>query len=176
MISQKSIFVTLTLTSSMFLFLGCMGNTPTKETPKVEAPNREETQQLMTPLEVKYAKVVEKTIGDCKKHGISLDENRTSKFVHRFPQADIDKIITITRDLPQKNCQFFADETSVEKEEKIETLVAKAISSCKVFNVELNENALRSRATKIPLIIIKRMLATTNETSSAECQEMALLK
>ena len=163
MMNQKKILITLTL-SSLFFFLGCTGNEPKKE----------EIKQEVTPEEVKYSKVVHKTIDDCKKHGIVLDEGRTSKFVHRFPQADIDKIITIERELPKKNCQFFADETSVEKEEKIETLVTKAISSCKKFNVTLNEQALRKRAVKIPLVIIKKMLATTNNTSDAECQEMAL--
>jgi len=163
MMNQKKILITLTL-SSMFLFLGCTGNELKKE----------EVKQELTAEELKYTKVVNKTINDCKKHGILLDEGRTSKFVHRFPQADIDKIVTINRELPQKNCQFFADETSLEKEEKIETLVSKAISSCKKFDVTLNEQALRKRAVKIPLVIIKRMLASTNNTSNAECQEMAL--
>ena len=168
MINQKKILITLTL-GSMFLFLGCTGAEPKKEETKEVLVKSEPT-----PEELRYNKVVNKTINDCKKHGIVLDEGRTSKFVHRFPQADIDKIITIERELPKKNCQFFADETSVEKEEKIETLVNKAISSCKQFNVELKEEALRKRAIKIPLVIINRMLTTTNTTSDAECKEMAL--
>ena len=178
MINQKKVAVAITV-SSLFLFLGCTGAEPQKETPKNETPTVEtsvsKTPQIETSSnESKYAQVVNKTITDCKKHGIVLDEGRTGKFVHRFPQADIDKIVTITQELPKKNCQFFADETSVEKEEKIETLVSKAISSCKTFNVTLNEEALRQRAVKIPLVIIKRMLESTNTTSSAECQEMAL--
>ncbi len=126
----------------------------------------------MTPQEIKYEQVIKKTIDDCKEQGVELDNKRTSDFVHKFPKKEIDEIVKVTNKLPKKNCLFFKDEISVEKEEKAKEVVTKAIDECKAFGIELNEEALTKRAMKIPLFVIKKMLAANGSTTEQECNVM----
>jgi hypothetical protein len=167
MMSKKKIIVAMSM-GSMFLFLGCSGKEPSKEEVKVE---HREVKELSV-NEKKYALVVKKTVDDCKEHQIMLDEKRITAFVNKFPQSDIDKIVTIETKLPKANCQFFADETSVEKEEKVKEIVAKTLSACSEFGVNLNEKFLFKKASSIPLFVIKKVLAATNKTTENECKGM----
>lgn len=158
MINKKVILLSI---SSMLIFFGCAGN-EVKVQPKKE----------LTVQEKKYQQVTLKTISDCKEHGIELDEKKTTTFINNFPEEDIDKIVAVTKKMPKKNCQFFADEISEEKVNKVNELVSKTMNACKEFGVNLNESFLQKKASRIPLFIIKKVLATQGAASQKECQAM----
>ena len=165
--NKKSLFIAMSV-GSMLLFLGCTGNEPQKEEVKSEVVAVKE----LSADEKKYQLVIKKTIDDCKEHQVVLDEERITAFVHKFPQSDIDKIVTIETKLPKANCQFFADETSVDKEVKVKELVSKTLSACSEYGVNLNEEFLFKKASRIPLFVIKKVLAATNKTTEEECKGM----
>ncbi len=159
-----------TLALSGFVFLGCAG-TETKPAPKSEL--KAEPKKELTAQEVKYNKVVEKTINECKEHGIELNHERTEKFVGRFTPADIDKIITITKKLPKRNCELFADETSLEKVEKVKVAVKKTVDECKALGVDLDAKAVENHIMKIPLFVIKKVLEANRPSTKEDCSKMA---
>ena len=157
-----------TLALSGFIFLGCAG-TETQPAPK---PKKELTAQ-----EAKYNQVVDKTINECKEHGIELNKERTEKFVGRFSQADIDKIVTITKKLPKRNCELFADETSLEKIEKVKVAVSKTVDECKALGIDLDAKAVENHIMKIPLFVIKKVLEANRASTQEDCSKMdSLLK
>lgn len=143
----------------MFVFLGCVGNEPKSEVKK----------ELST-QEKKYQQVTMKTITDCKEQGIELDEKRTSAFINKFPKENIDKIAAVSKKMPKDNCQFFADEISEEKVTKVNELVSKSMKACKKYGIDLNEGFLQKKASRIPLFLIKKLLASQASTSQKECQ------
>jgi len=162
MMSKKKILVAISM-GSMLLFLGCAEKEVKPEvTPAIE----------FTGNAKKYDLVIQKTINDCKEHQIILDENRITAFVHKFPESDIDKIITIKTKLPKENCQFFADETSSEKGQKVKELVSKTLSACSSYGVNLDEKFLFNKASSIPLFILKKVLAAKNKSTEEECKSM----
>jgi len=167
MMSKKKLFVAIGM-GSMLLFLGCSG----KELSKEEVKSDTSVVKELSVEEKKYDLVIQKTINDCKEHQIVLDEKRITAFVHKFPQADIDKIVTIEKKLPKANCQFFADEISVEKEEKVKEITKKTLNSCSEYGVSLNEEFLFKKASSIPLFVLKKVLASTTKTTEKECQVM----
>ena len=160
----------LTIGVSGFLFLGCAGDkpSPSSESKKeVTEPPKELSAQ-----EKKYEQVVAKTINDCQEHGIELNQERTAKFVGKFSPADIDKIVTITTKIPKRNCQLFADETSLEKVEKVKVAVTKTVDECKALGVELDREKVEQHISKIPLFVIKKVLEANRESSKEDCQKM----
>ena len=160
--------VLFTLALSGFVFLGCAGT----ETKPASKPKKELTAQ-----ETKYNQVVDKTINECKEHGIELNRERTEKFVGRFTQADIDKIVTITKKLPKRNCELFADETSLEKIEKVKVAVSKTVDECKALGVDLDAKAVENHIMKIPLFVIKKVLEANRASTQEDCSKMdSLLK
>ena len=160
----------LTIGISGFLFLGCAGDkpSPTSEAKKeLSEPKKELTEQ-----EKKYEQVVDKTINDCKEHSIELNRERTEKFVGKFSQADIDKIVTITTKIPKRNCQLFSDETSLEKVEKVKVAVTKTVDECKTLGVDLDAKAVEKHISKIPLFVIKKVLEANRASSKEDCEKM----
>ncbi len=160
----------LTIGISGFIFLGCVGDkpSPTPEIKKeIKKPQKELTEQ-----EKKYEQVVNKTINDCKEHSIELNRERTQKFVGRFSPVEIDKILTITTKIPKRNCQLFADETSLEKEEKVKVAVDKTVNECKALGVDLDEKAVKEHISKIPLFVIKKVLEANRASTKTDCEKM----
>ena len=166
----------LTLGISGLLFLGCAGEKPSPSTSsstssetkeKVSTPKKELTEE-----EKKYAQVVEKTINDCKEHGIELNQERTEQFVGKFSPEDIDKIVTITAKIPKRNCQLFADETSLEKVEKVKVAVTKTVDECKALGVELDREKVEKHISKIPLFVIKKVLEANRASTKEDCEKM----
>ena len=164
MINKKNIMA-LSLIGIMAM-TGCAGTAPKKEEVVKE-------EVAVSPEKAKYNLVVKKTIDDCKEQGVELDEKRTDAFINKFPQSEIDKIVTITHKLPKKNCLFFADEISEEKEQKVEEIVRKTIKQCKEYTINLDETLLTEKAKGIPLFILRRILAKEKLSTEAECQHMA---
>ncbi len=160
----------LTIGLSGVLFLGCAGENPTP-TDEVKKEVIEQSKEL-TDQEKKYAQVVDKTINDCKEHGIELDRERTKKFVGRFSPTDINQIVTITKKIPERNCKLFADETSLEKVEKVKVAVTKTVDECKALGVELDREKVEQHISKIPLFVIKKVLEANRESSKEDCQKM----
>ena len=160
----------LTIGVSGLLFLGCAGDkpSPSTETKKeVTEPKKELSEQ-----EKKYAQVVDKTINDCKEHGIELNPERTKKFVGQFSAVDIDKIVTITTKIPKPNCQGFAVETSLEKVEKVKVAVTKTVDECQALGVELDTEKVEKHISKIPLFVIKKVLEANRESTKEDCEKM----
>jgi len=160
----------LTIGVSGFIFLGCAGDNPS---PLSKAKKEvTETKKELSEQEKKYEQVVDKTINDCKEHGIELNKERTKKFVGKFSPVDINKIITITTKIPKRNCQLFADETSLEKEEKVKIAVTKTVDECKALGVDLDEKAVEKHISKIPLFVIKKVLEANKASTKADCEKM----
>ena len=160
----------LTIGISGFLFLGCAGDepSPTNNTKKeLSEPKKELTEQ-----EKKYGQVVDKTINDCKEYGIELNPERTEIFVGKFSPVDIDKIVIITTKIPKRNCQLFADETSLEKVEKVKIAVTKTVDECKTLGVDLDTEAVEKHISKIPLFIIKKVLDADRASTKEDCEKM----
>ncbi len=153
----------LTIGVSGFLFLGCAGEKPSPTS---------ETKKELTEQEKKYEQVLDKTINDCKENGIELNRERTEKFVGKFSPEDINKIVTITKKIPKRNCQLFADETSLEKEEKVKVAVTKTVDECKALGVELDKEAVNAHISKIPLFVIKKVLEANRASSKEDCEKM----
>ncbi len=167
----------LTIGVSGLIFLGCAGEkpSPTSEAKKeiTEAKKEiSESKKELTEQEKKYEQVVNKTINDCKENGIELDRERTEKFVGRFSPADINQIVTITKKIPKRNCQLFAEETSLEKEEKVKVAVKKTVDECKALGVELDKEAVKEHISKIPLFVIKKVLEANRASSKEDCEKM----
>ena len=162
---------------SGFIFLGCAGDKPSplsKSKKELSEPKKEVVEQKkeLTEQEKKYEQVVDKTINDCQEHGIELNQERTKKFVGRFSPTDINKIVTITTKIPKRNCQFFADETSLEKEEKVKVAVTKTVDECKALGVDLDKKAVAEHIIKIPLIVIKKVLEANRTSTKEDCEKM----
>ena len=161
MISKKKVLMGLSITS-MILLLGCSGKSDEVK-PKELSPDEE-----------KYNLVLAKTLKDCKVHEVILDENRASEFIHKFSKEEIEKAVSVTKELPKKNCLFIADEISEEKDEKVKMFVDKARDRCKEFGVELSAEKLTKKANKIPLFVIRKILENPNESTEQECKAMEL--
>ena len=160
----------LTIGISGFIFLGCAGEKPS---PKAETKKEvKEPQKELTEQEKKYEQVVNKTINDCKEHSIELNRERTKKFVGRFSPVEINKILTITTKIPKRNCQLFADETSLEKEKKVKVAVDKTVNECKALGVNLDKQAVKEHITKIPLFVIKKVLEANRASTKEDCEKM----
>ena len=160
----------LTIGISGFIFLGCAGDKPSPSS----APKKEVTQPIkeLSQQEKKYQQVVDKTINDCKEHGIELNPERTEKFVGKFSSEDIDKIVTIKTKIPKRNCQLFSDETSLEKVEKVKVAVTKTVNECKSLGVDLDTEAVQKHISKIPLFVIKKVLEANRASTKEDCAKM----
>ena len=167
---MKHIKKILTIGVSGFLFLGCVGDKPS---PTSEAKKEViEVKKELTEQEKKYEQVVDKTINDCKENGIELNRERTKKFVSKFSPADINKIVTIKKRIPKPNCKLFADETSLEKEEKVKVAVTKTVGECKDLGVDLDKEAVKEHISKIPLFVIKKVLDANRTSTKEDCEKM----
>ncbi len=160
----------LSIGISGLIFLGCAGDKPSP-TSEVKKEITQHSKEL-TEQDKKYEQVVNKTINDCKENGIELNPERTKKFVGRFSPADIDKIITITTKIPKRNCQLFADETSLEKVEKVKVAVTKTVNECKALGVDLDTKAVEAHISKIPLFVIKKVLEANRASTKEDCEKM----
>jgi len=155
---------------SGFLFLGCVGEKPAPSSKSKKSVIK--VKKELTEQEKKYEQVVDKTINDCKENGIELNRERTKKFVSKFSPADINKIVTIKKRIPKPNCKLFADETSLEKEEKVKIAVAKTVNECKALGVDLDEGAVKEHISKIPLFVIKKVLDANRTSTKEDCEKM----
>ncbi len=155
---------------SGFLFLGCVGEKPAPSSKSKKGVTK--VKKELTEQEKKYEQVVDKTINDCKENGIELNRERTKKFVSKFSPADINKIVTIKKRIPKPNCKLFADETSLEKEEKVKIAVAKTVNECKALGVDLDEGAVKEHISKIPLFVIKKVLDANRTSTKEDCEKM----
>ena len=153
----------IVLSLGALAFLGCAENTFVKD----------EVVKEVSENEKKYIIVIEKSLKDCKEHGIILDEKRTNDFMRRSPQATIEKTASDTRKMPKKLCQFFAGETSLEKIENVEKFTAKIINTCQALGVTLPKEKIHKKITNLPFFVIKKGLAMKNKTTVEECELMA---
>lgn len=166
---NKSLFATLTL--GTLLFVGCAEKGLTKTEPTKEAVVSQ-VEKEPTASEDLYGFVIAKSIRECKEHNITLDKQRTSDFMRKSPRATIEKAaqseVKASRDL----CNFFAEETSVEKAEKVDEFVAKLMTSCSKVGIALPEEAIHNKVRSLPFFVIKKGLAMENESTLEECQLM----
>ena len=156
-------FLVITLTFGTLMFLGCSEKNVVNDKVKKEVSENEK----------KYIVVIKKSLMNCKEHGIILDERRTNDFMRRSPQSTIDKTAADTRKMPKKLCQFFAEETSLEKIEKIDAFTSKIMNACEKVGVTLPKEKIHSKITNLPFFVINRGLAMKNETTVEECELMA---
>ena len=152
----------IVLSLGTLAFLGCAENNVVKD----------EIVKEVSESEKKYMLVVNKSLDDCKEHGIILDEQRTNDFMRRSPQATIDKTAADTRKMPKKLCQFFAGETSLEKIESIDAFTSKIMNACEKVAVTLPKEKIHDKITNLPFFVIKKGLAMKNETTVEECELM----
>ena len=119
-----------------------------------------------------YDVVVNKSIKDCQEYGIALNKERTNDFMRRSPKKTIEQAAQQEAKTPQKLCQFFAEETSPEKIEQADLFANKIIKGCATTGVTLSETAIRSKVLSLPFFVIKKGLASNDQTSLKECQLM----
>ncbi len=167
----------LIIGASGFLFLGCLASKPDSISEPKQEQSRAKKEVIkpkkeLTEQEKRYEQVVNKTINDCQEHGIELNKERTEKFVGRFSPTDINKIVTIIAKIPKRNCQLFADETSLEKEQKVKVAVSKTVNECKALGVDLDKNAVEEHIMKIPLFVIKKVLEANRPSTKEDCEKM----
>ena len=148
--------LTMALIAGSVLFVGCA-----KDEPKKDAE----------PKDI-YAIVVNKSINECKEYNIILDEKRTNDFIRRTPKATIEKAAKETARTPQKLCQFFAEETSLEKAEKVNEFTTKLVTSCQEHGVTLSKEGIHNKVHNLPFFVIKKGLAMKNKSSLEECELM----
>ena len=146
----------------VFLVMGCTEKNITKDKMVNEVSKNKD----------KYDLVITKSINDCKEHNITLNEERTNDFMRRSPQSIIDKTAADTRKIPKKLCQFFADETSLEKIEHIDAFTSKIMSSCKEVGVTLAKEKIHNKITNLPFFVIKKGLEMKNKTTAQKCKLM----
>lgn len=146
------------------LFVGCSTTEPKKE----EVAKKEE---VVKKPDI-YSIVIEKSIKDCKTHNIMLDEKRTTEFLQKSPRVTIEKAAKQTEPTPKKLCEFFAEETSVEKIEQVDAFTNKIMDACEKLGVTLAKEKIHKTITTLPFFVIKKGLAMQNETSVEECQLM----
>ena len=147
---------------SSLVFLGCSEkNVPIDEASKqgVEANDM-------------YAKVIAKSIKDCKEHNIVLDEKRTNEFMRQSPKATIEKAAKETENTSKKLCQFFEIETSLKKVKSVEAFTSKVIKSCEKVGVILSKDNIHKKVKNLPFFIIKKGLKMQRENSLDECKLM----
>lgn len=153
---NKKLLITGVMTS--LLFLGCSEKTVVKD----------ETVKSMDSYDI----VIAKSIKDCKEHNIILNEERTNEFMRRSPLKTIEKAAKQTAQTPKKLCMFFAEETSLEKVEKIDEFTAKVVGKCEKVGVTLPKDKIHEKITNLPFFVIKKGLAMQNEASLKECEVM----
>ncbi|CAA6812564.1 MAG: Unknown protein [uncultured Sulfurovum sp.] len=119
-----------------------------------------------------YDVVVNKSIKDCQEYDITLNKERTNDFMRRSPKKTIEQAAQQEAKTPQKLCEFFAEETSPEKIEQVELFSNKIIKGCANAGVTLSETGIRSKILSLPFFVIKKGLASNDQTSLKECQLM----
>ncbi|CAA6823221.1 MAG: Unknown protein [uncultured Sulfurovum sp.] len=152
----------LTITISSLVLIGCGQKNVSKE----------ETVKELSPKNDKYAQVVQKSLKDCKEHNILLDEARTDAFMHRSPEETISKAAESKVKTSKKLCQFFADETSLKKEAKVEEFTSKIVNGCQGVGVNLSKENIHKKIKNLPFFVIRKGLAMQKETSLQECELM----
>ena len=154
--------ISIALTVGGLLFLGCAEKNITKDSTLKEASSNNDV----------YSVVVAKSIRECQEHGITLDEDRTNAFMRRSPKATIEKAAVQEAKTPKKLCQFFSEETSLEKVKQVAMFTSKIITGCKQHGVELAKETIYSKVQKLPFFVIKKGLAMQGQSSLEECQLM----
>jgi len=119
-----------------------------------------------------YAYVITKSINDCQEYNITLNEKRINDFIHQSPKSTIEKASKEEGKTPKKLCQFFAEEISDKKIEKVNIFTSKIINSCEKLGVTLFKDAIHRKIQNLPLFIIEKGLAMGDETSVKECALM----
>ena len=147
----------IVLSLGTLAFLGCANNKVVKDEVAVDDNHRI---------------VAKKSIQDCKEHNIILDEKRTTAFMRRSPIETIKKAVKNKEKIPLKLCQFFAEETSLEKIEKIDAFTSKIMNACEKVGVTLPKEKIHNKITNLPFFVIRKGLAMKNETTVEECELM----
>jgi len=119
-----------------------------------------------------YTLVINKSIKDCAEYEIFLNEKRTNHFMRRSPKKTIDKASIRSEKTPQKLCQFFAEETSLEKIEGAKKLAGRIIVSCEKVGVALPKEGIENKVRNLPFFIIKKGLSLEKDSSLEECELM----
>ncbi|CAA6808325.1 MAG: Unknown protein [uncultured Sulfurovum sp.] len=148
--------------SGSLLFLGCSSKEPNKEVIAQEATASNDI----------YTKVINKSIQECQEHNITLDSKRTNEFMRRSPKKTIEVAAQETAKTPKKLCQFFAEETSVEKIEQSLVLANRIIQSCQKVGVNLPKDAIENKVRTLPFFVIRKGLSMNKESSLEECNLM----
>lgn len=155
-------FLVLTTLVGSLLFTACSEKNIAKD----------ETLKVTDKSMDNYDIVIAKSIKDCQEHNIILNEERTDEFIRRSPLQTIEKAAKKTAQTPKKLCRFFAEETSLEKIEKVKEFTAKVIAKCVKLGVTLPKEKIYKRITKLPFFMIKKGLLIDNEASVKECEIM----
>lgn len=156
---SKNYFLGLTIL--MLLFVGCAEKTLTKDenTPVVK-------------LDENRTLVINKSIQECAEHNIILDRERTTDFLRRTPKETIKKAVKNKEKASKELCQFFEQETSVEKIEKAKALASNFVSSCEKVGVKLSEKGIQNKVIGLPFFVIEKGLKMKNESTVQECELM----
>ncbi len=119
-----------------------------------------------------YSIVITKSIKDCKEHNIILDEQRTNIFMRKSPKATIDKAAKSEVKANKKLCTFFAEETSLEKIEKIDEFTSVILKGCEKVGVSLPKENIHKKVQNLPFFVIRNGLLRKGDASLEECEFM----
>jgi len=119
-----------------------------------------------------YSVVINKSIKDCAEHDIPLDKKRVTEFMLKTPKETIDKTAQSDEKMSKELCQFFVEETSLEKAKKAEELTSKIVASCEKVGVKLSEEGINRKVMSLPFFVIKKGLKLDKESSVEECELM----
>ncbi|HHS92917.1 MAG TPA: hypothetical protein ENK82_06180 [Campylobacterales bacterium] len=131
-----------------------------------------EKQEEESKAEGNYSVVINKSIKECAEHNITLDRKRITNFMLKAPKATIDKTAQSKEKVSKELCQFFVEETSLEKIKKVEALSAKIIESCQKVGVKLSKEGINKKVETLPFFVIKKGLKLNKESSIEECELM----
>lgn len=119
-----------------------------------------------------YTIVINKSIKDCAEHNIILDEKRTNDFMRKSPKKTIDKAAAKKEKTAKELCQFFAEETSLEKVKKADEFVEIIVKSCDKVGVILPREGIEKQVKSLPFFVIRKGLSMQKDSSLEECRLM----
>jgi hypothetical protein len=141
------------------LFVGCAEKNVTKD-------------KTVEQLDKNTTQVINKSIQECATYNITLDRARTTEFMRRTPKKTIEKTIQSKEKTPKELCQFFEQETSIEKREKAHELALRILASCQKVGVKLSEQGIQKKVMGLPFFLIQKGLKVNNQSTVEECELM----
>lgn len=116
--------------------------------------------------------VINKSLQECAEHNILLDRTRTRNFMQRTPQNKINQALKNKDKTSKKLCQFFEQETSLEKLKKADELASRILVSCEKVGVRLSEQGIKERVLGFRLFVIDEGLKVKSNSTVQECELM----